>query len=660
MNAPATTSNFDSDLFSSEVLAKYFNAREQEVYFHSLRHVDDRRSIYPRVVVTLGELLAFFDDAASLELLDSCIFRHRQKVEKVSQGRQILDCLKEVNPRGVELLALTGPTTFDSLRAARNNAAKRYHPDLGGSNEEMKLVNIAYTAFHDIISQWKEPPAQQSVSDVALGPDVGHMGLEFQIHSAVEYLNWLGVILVSVHTDSWAVDRGCTMLKLLHDHALLSQRFTQDENFVGYFSRPLFQLAERLHAANLVEEAQFVQHYGFPLLTRGGRTNPFIEVGLTRASSILSGEQKLTIVLKHPCQAENLFRLNVIDETRYCQVQVRFRRQHAESLSSDLKLARFQECGGFISPLSYDAPLRCDAGAKTLAAVPNFPYERINHLSDEQRAEYFRAFGPSSSCDAVDKYLTIRISSYLCSLIHSFSVKEAEKIEHECEVLRGLFPERLGALETVQKVSQHLCRLDLATRTQKLALLQKLDASEKLPEVRAMRRVGEGQGERHIRIEPRAEYVTVVTAALDRLQMVLQTGSILTSAEESQRRAEWNRDMRFIQNLDQTSVATKAREAEWYHRQNSEELVDALKPYIRQLLDAGSTVAPQNRGHLQLGYKIEAISAALVKLKRWDEGRYWLELFFGLDPHFQEGLESDKEKMLRRLERCKAELAKKV
>jgi hypothetical protein len=660
MNSAVTTSNFDSDLFSSEVITKYFNAREQEIYFHSLRHADDRRSIYPQVLATLGELLAFFDDAASLELLDSCIFRHRQQVEKVSQDCQILDYLKGVNPRGVELLALTGPTTFDSLRAARNNSAKKYHPDLGGSNEEMKLVNIAYSAFHDIISQWKETPAQQSVSDVALGPDVGHLDLEFQIRSATEYLNWLGAILVSVHTDSWAVDRGCTMLKLLHDHALLSQRFTQEENFVGYFARPLFQLAERLHAANLVEEAQFVQRYAFPLLTPGGRTSPFIEVGLTRASSILSGKQKLTIVIKHPCQAENLFRLNLIDETRYCQVQARFRRQHAESLSSDLDLASFQEFGGFISPLSYDTPFRCDAETKTLVPVPNFPCERINHLSDEQRAEYFRAFGPLGSRDAIDNYLTIRISSYLCSLIHSFSVNEAERIEHECEFLWGLFPERLGAFETVQRVSEHLCRHDPVTRTQKLTLLQKLDTSERLPEVRAMRGVGEGQGEHHIRIEPRTEYVTVVMASLDRLQMALQTGSILTPAEESQKRAVWNRDMRFIQNLNQTSVATKAKEAEWYHRHDSEKLVDTLKPHIRQLLDAGSKVAPENRGHLQLGYEIEAISAALVKLKRWDEGRYWLELFFGLDPDFQEGPERDKEKMLRRLERCKAKLAKGV
>ena len=132
------------------------------------------------------------------------------------------------------------------------------------------------------------------------------------------------------------------------------------------------------------------------------------------------------------------------------------------------------------------------------------------------------------------------------------------------------------------------------------------------------------------------------------------------SSEESQRRAEWNRDMRFIQKLDQNSVAARARDAEWYHRHDSEKLVDAVTPHIQQLLDAGNKVAPQNIGHLQVGYHIDAVSAALVKLKRWDKGRHWLELFFGLDPRYQQGPASDKEKMLRRLERCKAELAKKA
>ena len=121
-----------------------------------------------------------------------------------------------------------------------------------------------------------------------------------------------------------------------------------------------------------------------------------------------------------------------------------------------------------------------------------------------------------------------------------------------------------------------------------------------------------------------------------------------------------NRDTRFIHLLNQTSVAARAHEAEWYHRQDSEKLVEAVIPYIRQLLKAGNKVAPQNVGHLGLWYHIDAVSAALVKLKRWEEGRCWLELFFGLNARHQEGLANDREKMLKRLERCKAKLAMKV
>ena len=64
---------------------------------------------------------------------------------------------------------------------------------------------------------------------------------------------------------------------------------------------------------------------------------------------------------------------------------------------------------------------------------------------------------------------------------------------------------------------------------------------------------------------------------------------------------------------------------------------------------------------LQLGHWIEGISAALVKLKSWEEASHWLELFFGLEAQYQDRLDkSRRPKMLKRLERCKANLANKV
>lgn len=340
MNAPLTVSSPDSDLLSNKALAAYFNAREQEVYFHSLRHVDDRRSFYPRIVAALDELLAFFDDAAKLELLDAWIFRHREKVEKIMkeaeqikekaektlQGSEILDCMKELNCRGFELLELNGPEKFDSLlaafaslKAARNSVAFNYHPDRGGSNEDMRLVLEAHNQFHEIISRWRwtEAPGPESPSEcqapkdsseAPLGPTAGHPGFEFEIRSAMEYLNWLGAILVTVHTDIWAVDKAYCVLTSLSDHGLLSQRFTHDENFLGYFARPLFRLAERLHTAHLVAEARFVQNHAVALFDRLSQVYPNVDLGqglgAARASSVLSGEEKLRIVIKHPCQGE--------------------------------------------------------------------------------------------------------------------------------------------------------------------------------------------------------------------------------------------------------------------------------------------------------------------------------------------------------------------
>lgn len=117
MTEPSTAPNLDSDLLSNVVLASYFTAREHEVYFNSLRWMEDRRNFYPQLVGAFTELLNFLDDAASIELLDSGVFRKRKELEDVGQGLKVLDHLKRVNPRGVELLGLTGAVT--SVRFAR-------------------------------------------------------------------------------------------------------------------------------------------------------------------------------------------------------------------------------------------------------------------------------------------------------------------------------------------------------------------------------------------------------------------------------------------------------------------------------------------------------------------------------------------------------------
>ena len=699
MGALPTAPTPDSDLFSTEVLAKYFTAREHEVYFRSLECMDDGRNFYPQLVGALTELLAFFDAAASLELLDSVIFRSRKKLENVSQGLRILDYLRKANPRGVELLGLNPPVTFESLRAAYKRAAKRYHPDLGGSTEDMKLVNIAFTEFHEVVGQWKDAPATERAANTPFDSINGCWDIE--IRCAADYLISLGVLLVRIHTDSWAVDSAYSMLELLRERGLLASwppcalvarpgertaasnshevdsdgpaerrpRFEQETEFVLGFPHLLIRLTKRLHTAGLHKEAKLVREYASSWIVRAIEADHFPEGwrssskvlrdALEEAEAILDGDAELRVVIMHPCQAENLYRLEVIGEKRYREVQARFQKRRSGDESLNLDLARFRERGGFIL-LPYDVPFHCVARRNSLVPVPTYYFYRIDHLSDDQRAEYFYAFGPSGSCDYIRQYLYTRMSSYLCSLVHDFSAEEAEVIERECELLRKLFPQNAPLLDAVLAVSRHLRQLDSATRKEKLSLLQRLDTRERpQPGVIVISLFGEGAGDTHIRITPSQRYCSVVMASLARLQMALQTGSTQTAEEQGKEKNDWSRDVQLIRQLHDNDIATRARDTFWNHRDEPGKVADALKPHIEQLLDAGSWIAPQNVGELQLGYWIDGISAALVRLKKWSEARDWLELFLGLDAHYQDRLaESEREKMLKRLARCKEQLAK--
>lgn len=631
MSGPPVISASDWDLFSREVLTKYFAAREHEVYFHSLKNMVDRRDFYARLIEAVTEILAFWDDALSLELLNCVIFRRRKMIENVSPGLAILDYLRKTNPQGVELLALTLPVTFGSLRNAYRDAAKKYHPDVGGANEAMKLVNLAYAEFHDVLSQWKEAPATRKAMEATADPIIGYM--RFEVRSAADYLISLGVLLVSIHTDSWAVDRANAQVQLLREHGLLSSGLGQQAEFNGYFSHLIGKLSERLRIAGFARSARSV---------RGVKDS-------TREK----------IIIMHCCQAENLYRLKVIDEKRYREAKARFEKRRSGDESVNLDLARFRERGGF-ALLPYDVPFRGTPRKSGLVPIPKYFFYRIDHLSDDQRAEYFCAFGPAGPCNDVRQYLYTRMSSYMCSLIHAFSAEEAGVIERECEFLRKLFPQCTVNLDAVLGASRHLRQLDSTTRKKKLSLLQKLDTTERpQPGVIAISLSGEGGGDTHVRITPSQEYSSVVMASVERLEMALRTGSIRTTEERVKENDEWSQDIQLIRQLNSNDITARARDTLWNHRDESQTVIEAVKAHIEQLLDAGSKIAPQNLGQLQLGYWIDGMSAALVRLKRWDEALHWLELFFGLDSRYQDRLAaSEREKMLRRLTRCKAELTK--
>ncbi len=653
-NTVPTTSGIETDLLSSAVLARYFTAREHEVYFNSLRSVDDKRNFYEKLEPALSNLLAYIGDETSLELLDTFVFRNRKKLKNVNHGLQVLDYLKKTNPRGVQLLELSGTVTFESLRAAYKKAALKHHPDRGGNTEDMQTVNKAFAEFHEVLSQWREPSTSSGPTENLEEGLYAYWYLE--INSSIEYLHWTGWVLLGTQTDSWAVDYAYTTFKNLYDHGFMSSYLVKQTSFLVFIPETLRRLIERLCAAKLFNQGKFIYKCSSELVEKSGDLDDHLRMyfDFTHLEDVLSGDEKVKVIIKHPLHAENLYRLKVIDEKKYKNAMSRYETRHADKKTIEGKLANFQKSRGFI-PLLFDHGFKCEPGVKKLVPLPDWGSERINHLSDDQRAEYFRIFGLTGTRDEIENYLTIRLTSYLCTLLQNFDPSEAEKIEDECVFLRTQFPERGEALDVIVEVSKHLRELDSITRNQKLTLLRKLDTSEK-------RELGLGftlnfdniQHDPKIRAEPTQQYLDVVRASLERLRLVVKTGSTYSPHEEEREKSAWERDLLLIRKIDKTPVARKAHDRLFDHRNKPEKVVEAVKPYIEQLLAAGKEMSSMNTGQLQLGYWIDGISAAFLKLKKWDEARYWLELYFGLDVRYQDRLSrGEKEKMLKRLKRCK-------
>jgi hypothetical protein len=471
---------------------------------------------------------------------------------------------------------------------------------------------------------------------------------QLEIGSATDYLHWLAALLVSAHTDAWAVDRAYAMLQLGLRHRLSSSSLAQQPKFAAYFASSLIQLAERIHVAKLPAEARFTLDCA-SALAEAERTGRYLRIPFANAKAVLDGTRKLRPRIMHPCQEENLIRLKIIEEDRHKGERARLQEALAQDRSADLRLRLFQEQGGFIL-LSHDIPFRCEPSGKQLVPMPRLFCDRIELLPIDQRAEYFRVFGPSASRVELKRYFYIRVTSYLCSLVESFSDREADTIERECKLLQELLPDRAMYFDPVLGVSRHLRHLDPATRDEKLELLQRLDSPTPV-----MSLSGKAPGDPSTRIEPTQVYLSVVTAPLDRLRMALRTGSIYTKEELGQNTLERRRDIALVRELQENAIAAKAWDVELHHRNEQEKVVEAFEPHIRQLLAAANKIAPEHTVWLEPAWWIEGMTAALARLKRWDEAKSWLELFLNLDPRCQGKFsEAQKRKMLKRLARCKA------
>ena len=133
--------------------------------------------------------------------------------------------------------------------------------------------------------------------------------------------------------------------------------------------------------------------------------------------AVLAGTKRSQVVINHPRQAENALRLGLIDERRYRMSLEKCAAEAEEHGTVEEQLRRVQSPGGFVADLPTDRLARGKVVRSSLVPEPGYFVTRIAQLTDDQQAEYLRAFGGGAPLGFSGKYTFVRLVSLLESVL---------------------------------------------------------------------------------------------------------------------------------------------------------------------------------------------------------------------------------------------------
>ncbi|MEI8375610.1 MAG: hypothetical protein WCJ35_22545 [Planctomycetota bacterium] len=204
------------DYLSDELSTAFFDAREHEAYYRSLRTsvrprpIDARRAYYDTFRPVLLRLLALADDDG-IVFLEHLITANIRE-EKRTPGAQARGCaverVRRVEPKGMTILGNDAGRDPEHCRAAYRAAARRCHPDHGGAIEDMIAVNSAFEMLHRIL-----------VEEAGAAPIAGEVdeSREFSgdTRNASAYLWTVRQLLLGIALDEWAIEEATVYFEQL-------------------------------------------------------------------------------------------------------------------------------------------------------------------------------------------------------------------------------------------------------------------------------------------------------------------------------------------------------------------------------------------------------------------------------------------------------------
>ncbi len=645
----------------SPVISAYIAAREHAAFYASLKHVGPRMDFYPKLTWALQSFLDVVDVPEARALIDATILNdERSPLRAPASGSRVDDLASRarcLDPQGFDLLSLDSPLTFESLKRAYRAAAFRNHPDRGGDVDTMRDINCAFARFH----AWMSSAVQQA-------PSTGSNDLDSAM-DASDFICAMALLLVRVHNNEYAYDRSLRIARQLIGMGFPSESHPSPtsrqfgtlirESWLMTAHTCALGLAQCRRREDSLEMYAIAQRFGHPSLPHRlapWQRLPTIE-SLERA---MVGPRPTHLSLPSIASAKNALRLGLIDQKRHAAALGRFQRKHQEDALQHNALSHYLDCGGFLQDLSADrTSYRLSASgivaSKYLVGEPSYGQWRIDDLSVEQQRDYFRAFGSDSTLELVRKYYFIRLTSTLRSMIAESPPPHCA-ITAECRLMSELMDVRGGgraSWDNLREFSEYLSGLPLDEQNERRTLLREID--KKYSKVAGGMVFGGREVSPELQLARTSEFTAPARLPLAALRQTLRTGLIGNGGSRRKEAATLLKDSNRLDSLNASEVHDRA----WRALDSStgiSERVCAIESYCVALIELGERSVHVE--HLQLGFWVDKLTAALAATSNWMSVTVWIERFFALPERYRGRSSHTEQKALRaRLVRARARMA---
>lgn len=469
------------DYLNNTIIQAYFEVKEAESYYSSFRTVNESRNFSTKFIRCANSFLDVISDNA-IELLNTSVFSKIDTEQPSSKLRAPgLEEFKMASERGFELLDLKIPITFSSLKSSYKNAAFKYHPDRGGTTENMQIINDAYPKFHDILCTYG------SINKTTSTP---------RKMKVQEYVKEIAFLNLHACIDLWDIELAFNLFQqylsegwfFLENSEFidLDVYFSQSSRFFGSFSI-VTQLAKCLTILNKYDDAKEI----FNLIiaaTQGFKNRSFHPTDLEQRNkqlNLLEGYVNLNktfnFTINHSLQLKNILKAECLSPSKIGSIKKLINAIKNEEQKQTLILQTYLQKACFLNLKIDNIELPPPIVERMYIEHPHTGY--VEELNFKQFNEYTKTFYTSANLYLLRKYEVVRLTSLLRSYILHTNDYDFEQICNEFRLIQQLQPTKANRKGTARWCDEAINFIQSMQRQHKKNFNRRLNLLRELEEI---------------------------------------------------------------------------------------------------------------------------------------------------------------------------------